>query len=186
MVARRFDPARAAASFSWQDAADIRAEIDRVCPTYRGIASLKKKGDQVQYGGPRLLEKTFPTPDGKGHFSVLTLPADQPAPGRFLLSTRRGKQFNSLVHAQIDPLNGASRADILMASEDAGRLGLATGDAIVLRNSNGEFRGRVRIDRIKPGSLQGHWPELNVLVPAGRLDASGVPDYNAEVEVARG
>jgi hypothetical protein len=52
-----------------------------------------------------------------------------------------------------------------------------------LRNDRGEFHGRVRIDRIKPGCVQGHWPELNVLIPAGCLDASGVPDYNAIVEI---
>jgi hypothetical protein len=52
-----------------------------------------------------------------------------------------------------------------------------------LRNELGEFQGRVKIDRVKPGSLQAHWPEINVLIPAGRLDPSGVPDYNATVEV---
>jgi len=103
--------------------------------------------------------------------------------GRFLLSTRRGKQFNSMVFDSTDALTGAQRDDILMALEDAERLGLQAGDAILLRNDRGEFRGRVRIDRIKPGCLQGHWPEVNVLVPAGCLDPSGVPDYNAVVEV---
>jgi hypothetical protein len=52
-----------------------------------------------------------------------------------------------------------------------------------LRNDLGQFKGRVKIDRIKPGCLQAHWPEINVLIPAGRLDPSGVPDYNATVEV---
>ena len=42
----------------------------------------------------------------------------------------------------------------------------------------------MKIDRMKPGTLQAHWPEINMLVPAGRLDASGVPDYNTTVEVA--
>jgi hypothetical protein len=60
---------------------------------------------------------------------------------------------------------------------------LLDGDAILLRNEQGEFRGHVKIDRIKPGCLEGHWPELNVLVVAGRLDSSGVPDYNTVVEV---
>jgi hypothetical protein len=41
----------------------------------------------------------------------------------------------------------------------------------------------VRIDHIKPGCLQAHWPEINVIIPAGRLDPAGVPDYNATVEV---
>ncbi len=184
-LARRFDPARAAKAFPWRDTGDIRDEIERVCPAYHGIAKLKKKGDQFQYGGPRLLTETFPTPDGKGHFSVLELPRDEAAPGRFHLSTRRGKQFNSIIHARVDQLNGASREDILMAAEDAKRLGLADGAAILLRNELGEFRGTVKVDRIKPGCLQAHWPEVNTIVPAGRLDPSGVPDYNAEVEVVR-
>ena len=182
-LARRFDPGRAALAFPWRDTRDIRAEIDRLCPAYRGIGQLRKKGDQVQYGGPRLLSETFPTPDGKGHFSVLDLPRDEAAPGRFLLSTRRGKQFNSIVHAERDPLNGASRRDVLMSPDDARRLSLADGAAIILRNELGEFHGRVKLDRIKPGCLQAHWPEVNAIVPAGRLDPSGVPDYNAEVEV---
>ncbi len=77
------------------------------------------------------------------------------------------------------------RDDIFMAADDARKLGLKAGDPVVLRNELGEYRGRVRIDRIKPGSLQGHWPEVNGLIPCGRLDASGVPDYNAAVEVVK-
>lgn len=182
-MARRADPRRAAAAFPWRDTADIRQEIERVCAAYHGIGKLSRKGDQFQYGGPRLLAETFPTPDGKGHFSVTPLPWDEAAPGRFLVSTRRGKQFNSIIQAEVDQLTGAARDSVLMAREDAARLGLADGSPIVLRNEMGEFRGRVKLDRIKPGCLQAHWPEVNTLVPAGRLDPSGVPDYTAEVEV---
>jgi molybdopterin-dependent oxidoreductase alpha subunit len=183
LVARALDGTRAETAFPWRDTQEIREEIDRVCPSYRGIAGLRKKGDNFQYGGPTLLVDRCLTPDGKGHFSVVELPEDHVPEGRFLLSTRRGKQFNSIVHAEKDPVTGARRDDVLMSAEDAGRLGLQGGDAIVLRNELGEFRGRVRIDRIKPGCLQAHWPEINVLIPAGRLDPSGVPDYNATVEV---
>ncbi|TKB78501.1 MAG: formate dehydrogenase, partial [Nitrospira sp.] len=183
LVARRLDPDRAATVFPWQDTQDIRREIDRLCPTYKGIGNLKKKGDHVQYGGPRLLTDSFPTPDGKGRFSLVELP-EEPIPAhRFLLTTRRGKQFNSMVQGEHDPLVGAARDSILMSAEDAEQLGLRSGDAVILRNEVGEFQGRVKIDRVKPGCLQGYWPEMNVLVPAGRLDASGVPDYNATVEV---
>ena len=184
LVAHRADSVRAAKFFPWRDTQDIREEIDRVCPTYHGIAELKKKGDQFQYGGPRLLAEKFLTSDGKGHFSAVELPEESVPPGRFLLATRRGKQFNSLIHGHTDPLTGASRDAILMSREDAVRLHLQDGAPILLRNDRGEFRGRVKIDRIKPGCLQGHWPEVNVLVPAGCLDPSGVPDYNAVVEVA--
>ena len=183
LVARTIDPARARAAFPWHDTQDIRNEIDRVCPAYQGIAKLRKKGDHFQYGGPRLLADRFLTPDGKGHFSAVELPEERVPEGRFLLSTRRGKQFNSIIHAQADPLTGARREDVLMSVEDATRLGLRNGDAILLRNELGTLHARVKIDRMKPGCLQAHWPEANVLIPAGRLDPSGVPDYNATVEV---
>ena len=183
LVARRAEPERSAKIFAWQDTQDIREEIDRICPTYKGIGNLRKKGDNFQYGGPRLLVEKFLTADGQGHFSAVELPEEKVPVGRFLLATRRGKQFNSMIHGQKDPLTGAARDDIFMAAEDAERLGLKNGEAIVVRNERGEFRGRARIDRIKPGSVQGHWPEVNVLVPAGCLDPSGVPDYNAVVEI---
>jgi|HubBroStandDraft_4_1064222.scaffolds.fasta_scaffold02270_5 molybdopterin-dependent oxidoreductase alpha subunit len=183
LIARRADPQQAAKSFSWQDTQDIRDEIERVCPTYKGIASLRKKGDQFQYGGPRLLVDRFLTPDGKGHFSPVELPEERVPEGRFILATRRGKQFNSLIHGKTDPLTGAQRDAIFMSREDVVRLGLRDGAAILLRNDQGELHGHVKIDRIKPGCVQGHWPEVNVLVPAGCLDPSGVPDYNAIVEI---
>jgi len=182
LVARR-SGSRAAQLFPWNTTQDIRDEIERVCPAYSGIAGLRKKGDQFQYGGPRLLADGFATPGGKGHFSVIELPEQKVPEGCFLLATRRGRQFNSMVHAETDPLNGAARHDILMSPQDAQRLALRDADSIVLRNSLGEFRGRVKLAPIAPGCLEGHWPEVNVLVPAGCLDPSGVPDFNAVVEV---
>jgi len=186
MVARKFNPEAAALIFPWRDTQDIRNEIDRVCPTYKGIANLRQKGDQFQYGGPRLLVDRCLTPDGLGHFSVVALPEESVPPGQFLVATRRGKQFNSMVLAEKDPITGASRDDILISAEDAARLGLKNGDEITLRNEHGSFTGHARIDRIKPGCLQAHWPEANVIIPAGRLDPSGVPDYNATVELIGG
>jgi anaerobic selenocysteine-containing dehydrogenase len=70
-----------------------------------------------------------------------------------------------------------------MSIEDAERLGVRSGDAITLRNALGSFAGRVKIDRIKRGCLQAHWPEANAIIPAGRFDSSGMPDYNTEVDV---
>lgn len=183
LVALRAEPNRAPALFPWKDTQDIRNEIDRICPTYKGIANLCKKGDNFQYGGPRLLSDRFLTPDGKGRFSAVELPDEEIPAGKFLLATRRGKQFNSIIHGTRDPLTGATRDEILISQEDATRLGVASGSPILLRNDCGEFRGRARIARVKSGSLQGYWPEVNVLVPAGCLDASGVPDYNAIVEI---
>ena len=137
LVARRAQPARGARIFPWQTTQDIREEIDRICPTYRGIASLREKGDNFQYGGPRLLVDRFLTPDGKGRFSPIELPEERIPAGRFLLVTRRGSQFNSIIHGEKDPITGARRDDILMSQEDASRMGLKAGDAIVVRNERG-------------------------------------------------
>jgi len=183
LVARQLDLERATKIFPWRDTHEIRREIERVCPTYKGIGVLYKKGDQVQYGGPRLLTDRFGTPDGKGRFTTIDLPEETIPEGRFFLTTRGGKQFNSMVGAEIDPLIGAARDSVLMAAEDATRLKLDAGDSVILRNELGEFRGHIVIDRVKPGSVQVYWPEANNVIPAGRLDPCGIPDYNATVEI---
>ncbi len=161
----------------------IREEIGRTVPLYAGIEKLNAKGDQFQWGGPRLFaDGKFATPDGKAHFAAPAIPARSEA--RFRVSSRRGKQFNSMIQNRIDPLNGASREDILIAAEDAAKLGVSTGDKIRLRSCSGSYEGRARIERIKAGNLEVHWPEGNVLFSREDLDpASREPDYNAEVEI---
>jgi hypothetical protein len=54
----------------------------------------------------------------------------------------RGKQFNSIIQAQVDQRNGASREDILMAAEDAKRLGRADGAAICCAKNWENFAAR--------------------------------------------
>ncbi len=45
---------------------------------------------------------------------------------------------------------------------------------------------RVFVADVAPGTAQGHWPEVNVLIPDGIVDHDGgVPDYNAVVTVLR-
>lgn len=186
----------------WQ----IREEIARVVPFYDGIQHLRKTGDALQYGGPHLCAGwKFPTPDGKAHFRAVPVPASggspaaaaqsagpvavpsagAPTPHReFMVSTRRGKQFNSLVYAAVDPINGASRDAVLMNPDDAAELRLGQGARITLVNDLGRFEGRVFLAPIARGNLQIHWPEGNVLIRRGVVDpAGGVPDYNARVKV---
>jgi molybdopterin-dependent oxidoreductase alpha subunit len=185
------DLARAAkpesyAKVHFASGAEIRADIERAVPMYAGIAALSKKGDQFQWGGARLCtEREFWTHDGKAHFQPVTPPvARESGPETFVLATRRGKQFNSMVQRERDPLTGAERDHVLIASADANRLGLATGDPVRLESDVGRFEGRAFVADVAPGTLQGHWPEVNVLIPAGRVDRDGgVPDYNATVRL---
>ncbi|NUO82057.1 FdhF/YdeP family oxidoreductase [candidate division KSB1 bacterium] len=169
----------------FESAQRIREEIAQAVPYYDGIQNLKAKGDAMQWGGSRLCEgQVFGTQDRRAHFAVLQPAFHSAENGKFVLTTRRGKQFNSMVQAEIDPLNGASRTDVLMSNEDAIRMELREGQLILLKNEIGEYRGRVKLAEIKAGNLQVHWPEGNVLIARGVTDPlCGIPDYNTVVEV---
>ena len=166
---------------------EIRAEIAKAFPLYAGIEKLSKMGESMQWGGPRLFtDGKFATPDGKAHFSPVAPRQRQAPDGMFYVSTRRGKQFNSMVQKTSDPLTGASREDVLISRQDAERLAIRNGDPILLTSAAGSFRGRAKIDHIKPGNLEVHWPEGNCLLSRHALDlASGEPDYNAIVKVEK-
>jgi len=146
---------------------------------------LRETGDAIQIGGPRLCEGgNFPTSDGKAHFAVVAPHAPDVPEGRYVLSTRRGKQFNSMVWQDRDPLTGAARDALFVADEDAVALGVAEGDPVLVRSAHGELRARVHVAPIRPGNVQAFFPEANPLLsPAVREPVSGVPDYNAVVEV---
>ena len=185
-VATRTRPDLADA-FAWSDNQALRAEIARVVPAYAGIEDLATTGDQVQWGGRHLCaDGAFPTPDGKGHFTALTpRPVDLP-PGAFTVATRRGKQFNSMVHAEVDPLTGARRDAVYIDESDAVALGAGEGTRVRLTSATGSYDGRLKLVRLPSRSLQVHWPEGNVLIASGpgqREPQSKVPDYNAVVTI---
>lgn len=161
----------------------IRQEIAAVIPTYGGIQHLSAYGESFQYGGPHLCAGwKFPTPDGKAHFSVVKPPDLQRADGTFMLGTRRGKQFNSMVHEHRDSLNGATREAVLMCPVDADRLGFDNGDEVVINSETGSMHGRVLRAPLAPGNLQVHWPEGEVLLDHRRRSTQAkIPDYKSAV-----
>jgi molybdopterin-dependent oxidoreductase alpha subunit len=185
-VAARVRPDRASA-VRFASSQAIRDEIGRSVPLYAGIERLSREGDQIQWGGERLFEDgRFATSDEKAHFSVVVPHERSTVDGRLRLSTRRGKQFNSMVQRAVDPLTGASRDDVLVSSEDAERLGLRDGDRVRLVSPVGQLTGRAKIDALKPGNLAVHWPEANVLLSREEKDAlSHEPDYNALVTLEK-
>ena len=167
---------------------EMREEIARVVPFYDGVQHLKKTGDAFQYGGPHLcVGGHCPTEDGRAHFVAVDLPDRAPrAEGVFHVSTRRGKQFNTLIYADTDPLNGAARDAVLMNEEDAALRHLREGDRITLVNDRGRYEGRVFLAPLAAGNLQIHWPEGNHLIRRGVEDkGGGVPDYNALVRIEK-
>ncbi len=186
-LAKRVAPERAE-KVRFDDSAAIRAEIAEAIPIYDGIQELRRFGDQFQYGGSHLCAGwKFPTPDGKAHFSLVRLPKIDLPPGHFMVATRRGKQFNSIVHGRFDPLTGAQRETVLINSHDAEELGIEDGDGVVLANEIGTLQGRAMIAPVKPRTLQVHWPEGQVLIDRrSRSPQGGIPDFNAAVTLEKG
>lgn len=164
---------------------EIRADIERAVPFYAGIAQLKEFGDNVQYGGRHLFaDGRFQTEDGLARFSAVALPALERPDGSFMVATRRGKQFNSMVHERLDGFNGAMREAVLMSEYDADRLGLPNGTPVELSSGRRTYRGKVLRAPVMPGNLQIHWPEGNVLLDESRRSPDArIPDYNAVVTV---
>ena len=174
-------------NFACATGQQIREEIARVVPSYEGVQRLRTTGDAFQYGGPHLCAGwRFPTPDGKAHFRPVPLPSARPAAGQFHCSTRRGKQFNTLIYAEIDPLNGAPRDAVLIGADDAAELHLKHGDRVSLTSDVGTMEATVHLAPIARGNVQVHWPEGNVILHRDKRDPTGgVPDYNAAVRIER-
>jgi len=185
LIAQRVIPQHAA-QFAYQSDADVRREIAVAMPLYAGIEKMSKEGDWIQWGGPTLFRDGFDKmPGGRARFVAVPIPRMDIPPGKFYVTTRRGKQFNSMTFGTSDPLTGGQRDDIFMNPRDATGLGVKEGDIILLRSNTGEFAGNVRFADIREGNLQAYWPECNVLIERRYDPVSNEPDYNAVVDVVK-
>jgi molybdopterin-dependent oxidoreductase alpha subunit len=172
--------------FGYRDTAEIRAEMGRLIPLYRGIETLAKEGDSLQWGGPQLGATSFPTPDGKAHFSSVPLPRVDVPLGQFLLTTRRGKQFNSMTYGVGDPLTGGQARDaILLDARDWAELGIREGERVRVISPAGTLEATAGAGPCRRGHAQGFWPECNALLGRKYDPASGEPDYNTTVRIER-
>ena len=174
-----------ASCIDYADAAAIRRDIAACIDSYRGIDQLAKKGDQFQWGGARLCEGgQFPLPDGRARFVTSDPPDTRLPAGRFHLSTRRGKQWNSIVQEDVDQLTGAARDHLFMNVDDMRALGLAQDQHVRVHSPHGAVTARAFAADVTRGNVQMHWPEANPLIASGVRDPGGlVPDYNALVQL---
>ena len=116
---------------------EIRAEIARVVPAYAGIETLRddRRRDPSRRRAPVRRRRL---PDARRHgpasaSSCRRRPTFRD--GRFVLSTRRGKQFNSMVWKDVDPLTGAGRDALLRCpTPTRQRSASTTGDAVLVRS----------------------------------------------------
>jgi molybdopterin-dependent oxidoreductase alpha subunit len=174
-------------AFPWKSTADIRREIEKAVPFYKGIAGLKEEGQSVQWGGTRLFEggRFDAMPDGRCRLMPQDPPKVEVPPGKFHVTTRRGKQFNSWVQSPTDAVTGFGRDAVLINPDDAKGLGLAEGDALEVVTETGRLKGRAALAPLRRGTVQLFWPEANVLLPR-RLDpVSQEPEYAVVAELRK-
>jgi molybdopterin-dependent oxidoreductase alpha subunit len=186
LVGRALRPA-APQLFAWQSPADVRAEMGRMMPLYAGIEGLAEEGQWVQWGGARLGQNGFPNmPDGRARFSTMPIPTPAVPAGKLLLTTRRGKQFNSITYGQKDPITGAARRDVvLFHADDLAELGIGDGDRVIVRSDAGVMEATARTGPCRRRHAQAFWPEANVLLSRNYDPVSGEPDYNAVVSIEK-
>jgi molybdopterin-dependent oxidoreductase alpha subunit len=177
-----------ATQLAYPDAGAIRREMALTMPIYAGIEALQKAGDWIQWGGEQLCRegRFVGMPEEKARFTRLEPVRIAVPEGAFYLTTRRGKQFNSIVIKDHDPLQGGrARDDLLIAEADLARVGLRDGDRARLVSQTGRFDVTLRRADIRPGVVQAYWPECNVVI-GRRIDPrSEEPDYNAVVRIER-
>ncbi len=171
--------------FGMDSSQRVREEMSEVMPLYRGIEKLRAEGDQLQWGGPSLGAQGFPNmPDGRATFSVVELPRIDVPLGRFMLTSRRGKQFNSITYGDTDPLTaGARRSAVLVDPRDLEQLGLSAGAPVVVRSQHGEMKAVVKPGPCRSQHVQAFWPEANVLLERRYDPQSGEPDYGTIVQL---
>ena len=160
----------------------------KVMPVYHRINELQSEGDEWKWGGAQLCKNGdfSGMPDGLAQFHVPEVPNTQLPKDWYKMTTRRGKQFNSMVFNDADTLQGGKRRDdIFLSFEDAQDLGVAEGDTLELHNEMGTFYGVARPMEMAKGALQTYWPETNILIERKYDEASGEPDYNCLVQIRK-
>jgi molybdopterin-dependent oxidoreductase alpha subunit len=173
--------------FRYHGTLAIRLEMEKAMPMYAGVSKLAAEGDWVQWGGAQLCADGFPNmPGGKARFSVISLPRNVIPPGMVQVSTRRGKQFNSIVFRARDPqLRNAARDSIIVSAGDARAAGIRAGDEVALVNALGRMEGRALLADLPSRHAIVYWPEGNVLLSRKYDPEAGIPDYNAYAKLEK-
>ncbi|MBK8726223.1 MAG: FdhF/YdeP family oxidoreductase [Holophagaceae bacterium] len=164
--------------FDWtrlRSHAALREEIGRSVAGYGEITS----GKEFQVEGRTFREPAFPTPDGRANFAVTPVPDFQQRDDELRLMTLRSEgQFNTVVYEDEDLYRGVDRRDALMlAAEDAARLGFAEGNRVRVESETGAMTATVFLVDIRPGNAAMYYPEANVLVPPKLDPRSRTPAF---------
>ena len=185
LIAKKLIP-NAVAYFPYKDTAEIREEMDRVMPLYKGIKNLNEFGDNFVWGGDCLFSdmKFKNMPYGRAEFKLPDIKCHESSSNEFILSTRRGRQFNSMILETRDPQTGGSeRNTLFINSHDAKAHGFEDGAKVVVTSGFGKMECILKYADVAKGTVQMFWPESNVLIPIETDPISKEPDNNVCVRL---
>ena len=181
--------------WEYTSAAEIMAEIAKLCPTFGGISHARLEAGGLQWpcptpdhpGTPIMHRETFTR--GKGKFHVTSpLPPFEPTDETYPLALATGR---ILYHYNGGPMSRRaaplewreSRAYVEVNHADAATAGVRDGQACLVRSRRGSVRAQARVgDVVPPGMvyMPFHFREAaaNVLTHADGLDAAAkTPEY---------
>ena len=85
--------------------------------------------------------------------------------GQFLLTTRRGKQFNSMTYGSRDPLTaGKARDAVLLDARDWAELGIREGERVRVTSQSGSLEATAGAFPCRRVHALGLGPECNALL----------------------
>jgi molybdopterin-dependent oxidoreductase alpha subunit len=155
-----------------EDYSLIRKHIEHVVPGFHAFEErVAQPGGFALPNGPRDA-RTFPTHDGKAHFSVNPPTAAQAPAGHLLLQTVRSHdQFNTTVYGLDDRYRGikGGRRVVFVSAVDLAAGSFVDGEHVDLVSvaEDGERRApnfRIVEYDTPPGCAAAYFPEANVLV----------------------
>jgi formate dehydrogenase alpha subunit len=183
--------------FAYPDAAAIFDEMVRLVPAYGGLSHARLDRDggiqwpcpTADHPGTRFLyAESFPR--GKGRFvpAVQTAEAAELPDAGYPLILNTGRLLyhwhgGTITRRVPGLLALAPRLEVAMHPADAGHLGIAHGDAVLVRSRRGELTGHARLDGgVQPGAIFIPFVKLresaaNFLTNPAFDPASKIPEY---------
>ena len=132
-------PSRARPPVAFASGQAIRDEIARAVPVYAGVELLATTGDAVQWGGTRLCEGgDFPTPDGRARFLAVRPPSAGRARRAASCSAPAAASSSTPWCTRTETRSRGDAGRAVHGADDIRGLGLADGDRVLVRSTDGE------------------------------------------------
>ena len=157
----------------------VREAIAKIVPGMEQLGDIDVAKREFHIANRVMHTPEFGTPDGRAHFVVTPVPVATDAP-ILLASVRSEGQFNTIIYEEIDTYRaGAGRDAVFLNREDMAAFGVASGQRITVRSSQGRMLGTATPFDLPRGSALAYFPEANVLTATAVDPRSRTPAFKS-------